>query len=255
MLRPLFALFALALLPVAASGQPMPKPEREFRAVWIATVNNIDFPTEKALPVERQRAELLQALELARSLKLNAVIFQVRPQCDAVYRSSIEPWSEFLTGEMGRGQQFDPLEFLVAEAHRRGIQVHAWFNPYRALHPAARTVSENHISKRRPALVRAYGKYLWLDPGDPEVRKYSLRVVLDVVRRYDIDGVHFDDYFYPYPEKDAGGATIPFPDDATWQKYRGAGGRLSRDDWRRKNVEDFIASVGRGIKRTKPWVL
>ena len=249
-----FALFLFIFLGIAAQSQSLPKPEREFRAVWIATVANIDFPTNKTLSVEQQKAELLQNLELARSLKLNTVIFQVRPQCDALYKSSIEPWSEFLTGEMGKAQSFDPLEFLVAEAHKRGILVHAWFNPYRALHPAAKTVSENHISKRRPDLVRKYGKYLWLDPSDSEVQAYSLSVIKDVARRYDIDGVHFDDYFYPYPEKDASGARIEFPDEANWQKYKNLGGKLSRDDWRRKNVNDFIASVGREIKRIKPGI-
>jgi uncharacterized lipoprotein YddW (UPF0748 family) len=250
-----FTLSLLIFLTITVQSQSLPKPERELRAVWIATVDNIDFPTKKTLSVEQQKAELLQDLELAQSLKLNAVIFQVRPQCDALYKSSIEPWSEFLTGEMGKAQSFDPLEFLVAEAHKRAILVHAWFNPYRALHPAAKTVSENHISKRRPDLVRKYGQFLWLDPGDREVQAYSLRVVMDVVRRYDIDGVHFDDYFYPYPEKDASGAEIEFPDDTNWQKYKNLGGKLSRDDWRRKNVSDFIESAGREIKRIKPGIL
>ncbi|HKR02830.1 MAG TPA: family 10 glycosylhydrolase [Pyrinomonadaceae bacterium] len=255
MRKQIFTLLLLSLLSITAHSQSLPKPEREFRAAWIATVDNIDFPTRKDLSVEQQKTELLESLELARSLKLNAVIFQVRPQCDALYKSNIEPWSEFLTGEMGKAQSFDPLEFLVAEAHQRGILVHAWFNPYRALHPAAKTVSENHISKRRPDLVRQYGKFLWLDPGDPEVQAYSLSVVMDVVRRYDVDGVHFDDYFYPYPEKDAGGAEIEFPDDVSWQKYRTSGGKLARDDWRRKNVNDFIEAVGREIKRIKPEIL
>jgi uncharacterized lipoprotein YddW (UPF0748 family) len=156
---------------------------------------------------------------------------------------------------MGRAQTLDPLAFMVAEAHKRGILVHAWFNPYRALHPAAKTVSDDHISKRRPDLVRRYGKHLWLDPSDPEVRRYSLSVVRDVLRRYDVDGVHFDDYFYPYPEQDAAGARIEFPDDANWQKYRNGGGKLSRDDWRRKNVDDFVKSVGREVKRLKPRAL
>jgi uncharacterized lipoprotein YddW (UPF0748 family) len=251
----ILALFLLMLLTITAQSQSLPKPEREFRAVWMATVDNIDFPTRKTLSIEQQKEELLENLKLVQSLKLNAIVFQVRPQCDALYKSSIEPWSEFLTGEMGRAQSFDPLEFLVAEAHKRGILVHAWFNPYRALHPAAKTVSEKHISKRRPELVRKYGKYLWLDPSDSEVQAYSLSVVMDVVRRYDIDGVHFDDYFYPYPEKDASGAEIEFPDDANWQKYKNLGGKLSRDDWRRKNVNDFIESVGHNIKRIKPKVL
>jgi uncharacterized lipoprotein YddW (UPF0748 family) len=255
MAGPLFTLLLLILLAAGAQCQSIRKAEREFRAVWIASVDNIDFPTQKALRVEQQKAELLEDLELARSLKLNAVIFQVRPQCDALYKSEIEPWSEFLTGQMGRAQPFDPLEFLIAEAHKRGILVHAWFNPYRALHPAAKTVSDSHVSKRRPDLVRQYGKYLWLDPSDAEVRRYSLSVIEDVVRRYDIDGVHFDDYFYPYPEKDAGGAKIEFPDDANWGKYQSRGGRLSHDDWRRKNVNEFIESVGREIKRIKPETL
>ena len=250
----LFLVLLATYMAIAAQAQPMPKPDREFRAVWIATVDNIDFPTEKTLSIEQQKAELVRSLELAKSLKLNAVIFQVRPQCDAVYKSEIEPWSEFLTGEMGKSQAFDPLEFLVAEAHKRGILVHAWFNPYRALHPAAKTLSENHISKRHPEWVRKYGKYLWLDPSEAEVRKYSLSVVMDVVRRYDVDGVHFDDYFYPYPEKDANGAKIEFPDDANWQSYKNQGGKLSRDDWRRKNVNDFIDLVGREIKRIKPEI-
>jgi uncharacterized lipoprotein YddW (UPF0748 family) len=253
--KPLLTLSVAIVITVAAHGRQMPRPEREFRAAWIATVDNIDFPTRKGLPVEQQQAELIQSLELVRSLRLNAVVFQVRPQCDALYKSEIEPWSEFLTGEMGRPQSFDPLAFLVTEAHRRGILVHAWFNPYRALHPAATTVSEGHISKRRPDLVRRYGKYLWLDPSDREVRRYSLSVVKDVVRRYDVDGVHFDDYFYPYPEKDAAGVRIEFPDDANWQRYRNGGGSLARDDWRRKNVSDFIESVGREIKQIKPEVL
>ncbi|HEV2862933.1 MAG TPA: family 10 glycosylhydrolase [Pyrinomonadaceae bacterium] len=247
--------FIALFLAVAAQGQPARRAEREFRAVWVATVSNIDFPTQKTLTAEQQKAELLQTLELARSLKLNAVVFQVRPQCDALYASDVEPWSEFLTGEMGRAPSFDPLAFLVDEAHRRGILVHAWFNPYRALHPSAKTVSENHISKRRPELVRQYGTHLWLDPTDPEVRRHSLNVVADVVKRYDVDGVHFDDYFYPYPERDAGGARIEFPDDANWRKYQDRGGKLSRDDWRRKNVNDFIKEVGRAVKRIKPEIL
>ncbi|MCA1626023.1 MAG: family 10 glycosylhydrolase [Acidobacteria bacterium] len=240
---------------ISANGETLPKPAREFRAVWVATVANIDFPSKATLSVEEQKAEILKTLDLARELKLNAVVFQVRPMCDALYDSKIEPWSEFLTGAMGKPQNFDPLQFVIVEAHQRGILVHAWFNPYRAYHPAAKTVSENHISKRRPDLVRKYGKYLWLDPSERDVQSYSLSVILDVVKRYDIDGIHFDDYFYPYPEKDASGNRIEFPDEANWQKYKNTGGRLSRNDWRRKNVNDFIEAVGRETKRIKPYVL
>ena len=256
-------LFIFNLLTIAfpVCAQEMPGPPREFRAVWVATVDNIDFPTKKDLSITQQKAELLAILDLAKKLRLNAVIFQVRPMADAVYKSDIEPWSEFLTGEMGKPQAFDPLEFIVAEAHKRGILVHAWFNPYRAYHPAAKTVSANHISKLRPDLVRQYGKYLWLDPTEPDVRKHSLNVILDVVRRYDIDGVHFDDYFYPYPENDAAGKRIEFPDDKRWQEALrsidadNSGSDQShaaqRDNWRRANVDLLIQAVGREIKRIK----
>jgi uncharacterized lipoprotein YddW (UPF0748 family) len=249
---------------VPARAETLPTVLREFRAVWIATVENIDFPSRKNLSVEEQKAEILKDLELVVSLKMNAVIFQVRPMCDAVYESRIEPWSEFLTGSMGKAQAFDPLKFIVAEAHKRGILVHAWFNPYRAYHPAAKTVSPNHISKRRPDLVRKYGNYLWLDPSDAEVQKYSLSVILDVVRRYDIDGVHFDDYFYPYPVSE-NGVKVEFPDDKNWQNYLETAQKMSttkmrriplkRDDWRRENVNDFIESVGREIKKIKPEIM
>jgi len=222
-------------------------------------VDNIDFPSRKNLSIDEQKAELLADLDLAKKLRLNAVVFQVRPMADALYKSDIEPWSEFLTGEMGKPQAFDPLEFIVAEAHKRGILVHAWFNPYRAYHPASKTISSNHISKTHPEMVRQYGKYLWLDPTDKDVQKYSLNVILDVVKRYDIDGVHFDDYFYPYAEKDAAGNKIDFPDDKNWEAYLKSGGTkralLDRDDWRRANVSTFIESVGREIKKVKPDVL
>lgn len=246
-------------------AQNLPKVEREFRAVWIASVDNIDFPSAKNLSIEQQKAEIIKDLELAKSLKMNAVIFQVRPMADALYESKIEPWSEFLTGKMGKSQAFDPLKFIVEEAHKRGILVHAWFNPYRAYHPSAKTVSPNHISKTRPDLVRKYGKYLWLDPSDAEVQEYSLSVVLDVVKRYDIDGVHFDDYFYPYAEKDENGNKIEFPDDANYKKYMQTAMRFStsgkkriplgRDSWRRMHVNRFIDAVGREIKKIKPEIM
>ena len=245
----------LSLLVLQANAQPRPKPLREFRAVWIATVDNIDFPSRKGLPIEDQKRELLASLDLAKKLRLNAVIFQVRPMADAVYRSSLEPWSEFLTGEMGKSQDFDPLEFVVAEAHKRGILVHAWFNPYRAYHPAARTMSDDHVARRKPTIVRQYGRYMWLDPTSPEAQRHSLEVIQDVIRRYDVDGVHFDDYFYPYAENDAAGNAIDFPDDQNWLVYQKAGGKLARDDWRRMNVNSFIESVGREIKRIKPDIV
>ena len=259
----LFALSAMpSLLPIRKNPsqkrlkkESLPQVEREFRAVWIATVDNIDFPSQKNLLQDQQRQELLNILDLAQNLRLNAVIFQVRPMADAVYKPGLEPWSEFLTGQMGLGQDFDPLEFLVAEAHKRGILVHAWFNPYRAYHIAAKTISNDHISKLHPEFVRQYGRYMWLDPTDQAARDWSLNVISDVIRRYDIDGVHFDDYFYPYKEKGADGKDIDFPDDNNWQKYQSSGGKLSRSDWRRQAVNTFIEAVGREIKRIKPEIV
>jgi uncharacterized lipoprotein YddW (UPF0748 family) len=169
-----------------------------------------------------------------------------------MYDSKIEPWSEYLTGAMGKAPEpfYDPLAFAIEEAHRRGMELHAWFNPYRALHKShTGNISREHISKTHPELVRSYGEYLWLDPGERDVQEHSLRVVMDVVKRYDIDGVQFDDYFYPDPS----GVNRDFPDQASWQKY-GAGGKLSRADWRRENVDAFIHSVYTSIKAAKPWV-
>jgi uncharacterized lipoprotein YddW (UPF0748 family) len=239
-----------------ASSILPPTPERELRGAWIATVANIDWPSTNTLTSSQQKAELINILDRARALKLNTLIFQVRPSCDALYASTIEPWSEYLTGTMGKPPQpyYDPLAFAVEEAHRRGLELHAWFNPYRARHEQAKSpIAATHVSRTRPQLVRQYGKYLWLDPGEKDVQDYSLSVVMDVVKRYDIDGVHFDDYFYPYKEKDSSGREIDFPDEASWQRF-GADGKLSREDWRRENVNVFIHRVYESIKAAKPWV-
>lgn len=250
-------------MPVALWSQALPPVPREFRAVWVATVDNIDFPTKKNLSIDAQKAELTAIIDLAKKLRLNAIVFQVRPMTDAIYASKLEPWSEFLTGEMGRSQAFDPLAFLVAESHKKGILVHAWFNPYRAYHPAAKTISDGHVSKTKPSIVRQYGRYIWLDPTDAEAKLYSLNVIEDVVRRYDIDGVHFDDYFYPYAENDAAGKKLEFPDQINYDAYLkttgvrtgGEGIPLDRSDWRRSQVNDFIESVGRKIKKIKPEIV
>ncbi len=233
-----------------------PSPNREFRAVWVATVGNSCWPSKPGLPTDQQKAELIAILDRAAALNLNAVILQVRPACDALYQSSLEPWSEYLTGLQGRAPApfYDPLAFAVAQAHQRGLELHAWFNPFRAHHAqAVSPIAPTHITKVRPDLVRSYGKNLWLDPGDPETRAYSLRVILDVVKRYDVDGVHVDDYFYPYPEKNAAGLEQGFPDGATWTKY-GVKSGLARDDWRRYNVDLFMQQLYHGIKAEKPWV-
>ena len=260
----LFACFAGAVSAVTLnaprstlSAQDPPPARREFRAAWVATVGNIDWPSRPDLDTWSQQAELLAILNRAVALHLNAIIFQIRPGTDALYDSRLEPWSEYLTGRQGRPPEpaWDPLAFAVAEAHKRGLELHAWFNPYRAryarpLSDAART----HVSRTAPSLVRQYGSYLWMDPGDPDVRGRALKVVLDVVKRYDIDGVHIDDYFYPYRENDTSGHSIDFPDSATYARYRKGGGTLSRDDWRRRNVDLLVEALTRGVHATKRWV-
>jgi uncharacterized lipoprotein YddW (UPF0748 family) len=236
------------------TGLTPPEPRREFRGAWIATVANINWPSKPGLSVTAQKAELLALLDTARENNLNAILFQVRPACDAFYPSDLEPWSEYLTGTMGKAPNpaYDPLAFALSAAHRRGLELHAWFNPFRARHHSAQSpASPTHISRTRPDVVHRYGNYLWLDPGQPAARQHSLAVILDVVRRYDIDGVHFDDYFYPYPEKDVRGGTVPFPDREAWEK-QGAG--LSRAAWRRRNVDTFVQEVQKAIRNQKPWV-
>ena len=238
-------------LPVA------PEVPREFRASWVATVDNIDWPSRRDLTTAQQQQELIAMLDRTKALGMNAMVFQVRPAADAMYPSSIEPWSVYLAGAQGRAPlpAWDPLAFVVREAHARGIELHAWFNPYRARHPSDRSALDpTHIASARPALVKRYGSYLWMDPGEPAVIEQSLRVIEDVVRRYDVDGVHIDDYFYPYKERDRNGTLIPFPDDESYAAYTQTGGALQRDDWRRANVDTFVKQMYDRVKQAKPWV-
>jgi uncharacterized lipoprotein YddW (UPF0748 family) len=247
---------ATAEVPPITRGGGCPAVEREFRGLWVATVDNVDWPSKPGLTTRQQQLEWIIILDRAVRMHLNVIVLQVRPCCDAIYDSKIEPWSEYLTGQMGRAPQpyYDPLAFAIEEAHKRGLELHAWFNPYRAHVRASKSpISRNHVSVTHPSLVRTYGKYLWLDPTVPATRDYSLSVIMDVVRRYDIDGVHFDDYFYPYPEK-SGDVEVEFPDDASWARYQKTGGKMSRNDWRRENVSLFVRSVYEEIKKEKPWV-
>ncbi|MDX2219832.1 MAG: family 10 glycosylhydrolase [Burkholderiales bacterium] len=244
---------------------PPPLP-REFRAAWVATVANIDWPSKPGLPVAEQQRELIAIVEKARELNLNALIVQVRPSTDALYPSTLEPWSEFLTGEQGKPPQpfYDPLDMWVREAHARGIELHAWFNPYRARHTkAVGPNAKNHVSNTLPQAVKNYGGFHWMDPGDARAADHTMSVILDVVKRYDIDAVHIDDYFYPYPvPQDPAAAVEPgkpvverdFPDDPTWQAYVASGGKLARNDWRRDNVNRLIERIYSGIQKEKPWV-
>lgn len=229
----------------------VPEPLREFRGAWIAVVHNLDWPSSPGLSVRAQQAELTALLDKAVSLNLNAIVFQVRPEGDAVYSSSIEPWSPYLSGSMGVSPGYDPLAFAVKEAHRRGLELHAWFNPFRALAGNDYRASSTHAAREHPEYVRPYGSQRWLDPGEPWVRERALTVIRDVVRRYDVDGVHIDDYFYPYPNKDKSGNKIPFDDQASYARY---GGGQKRDDWRRANVNNFVRSFYSIVKTEKPWV-
>ncbi len=240
-----------------AQGDPSgrtPSAEREFRAAWVATVDNINWPSKPGLSVEQQQKEAIELLDLLYNNNFNAVIFQVRPHCDALYSSELEPWSYYLTGEQGKAPDpyYDPLEFWIEEAHKRGIELHAWLNPYRAHHIAGGEVTETSIVKKRPDLaLYLEAGFWWLDPALKGTQDQTYNVVMDLIKRYDLDGIHFDDYFYPYPDynnfKD-------FPDDKSWQAYQSGGGKLSRDDWRRQNVDVFIERLYKGIKKEKPYV-
>ncbi len=248
-------LFAL-LLPAFLGAQTPPAVTREFRGLWVATVANIDWPSKPGLSTWEQQRELLAILDRAAALKLNAIVFQVRPGADAFYASSFEPWSQFLTGRQGRAHEpaWDPLAFAVEAAHKRGLELHAWFNPYRAAYVTDTAIARNHISRTNPEMIWKYDRYLWMNPGDSTVRTRSVRAIVDVAKRYDVDGVHIDDYFYPYPVNDVAGKKIDFPDSATYAAYLKRGGKLSKDDWRRDNVDRLVEAIYKGVHAAKPWV-
>ncbi len=237
-----------------AGPEDVPKAQREFRAAWVASVANINWPSEPGLPIEEQKQEAIALLDLLKEHNFNAVIFQVRPQCDALYESELEPWSYYLTGEQGKAPDpyYDPLQFWIEEAHDRGIELHVWLNPYRAHHKEGGPVTDRSIVATRPDIVvELKDGYWWLDPGKLGTQDHSFGVVMDIVQRYDIDGVHFDDYFYPYPSYNH---DEDFPDNDSWEEYANDGGPLSRADWRRANVNAFIERVYKAIKKEKPHV-
>ncbi|HET8778468.1 MAG TPA: family 10 glycosylhydrolase [Agromyces sp.] len=231
----------------AAAGTFGPR-KRELRAMWISSVVNIDWPSRTGLSAADQQAEFLHWLDVAERFNLNAVFVQVRPTADAFWPSPLEPWSQYLTGVQGQDPGYDPLGFIVEEAHRRNLELHAWYNPYRVSMQAdpAKLVPE-HPARQHPDWVWPYGGKLYFDPGLPEVQEHIQQAILHSVEHYDLDGVHFDDYFYPYP---VAGQVIP--DDATYAAH-GAG----FDDiaaWRRHNVDTFVHSISERIKALKPWV-
>ena len=257
---------------IIGSSDTPPAAPREFRAAWVSTVANIDWPSKQNLNAAQQQAEAIAILDRVKGMNMNAIVLQVRPSADAIYASQIEPWSEYLTGAQGKAPQpwYDPLKFWVTEAHARGLELHAWFNPYRARHDGARSpAAPNHITRSNPSAVKRYGKFMWMDPGEESASKQTLDVILDVVRRYDIDGVHLDDYFYPYPieatpavagnqaaldGKPASKAELDFPDTPAWERYLSGGGKLDRASWRRQNVDHLIEDMYTGIHREKSWV-
>jgi uncharacterized lipoprotein YddW (UPF0748 family) len=233
-----------------------PSAPREFRAAWVASVDHIDWPSRRGLAPVQQREEAIAMLDRARSLGLNAMILQVRPAGDALYASALEPWSEYLTGEQGRAPQplWDPLAFWVEQAHLRGLELHAWFNPYRARHFSATTpLVAPHLAVTQPLAVKPYGDMSWMDPAEPASAERLLAVVADVVRRHDVDGIHIDDYFYPYPIKQDG-AEVPFPDEPAWRRYQAGGGRLARAPWRRNHVDLLVQALYRTVHEIKPHV-
>lgn len=223
--------------------------QREFRGAWITSVWNVNFPSQKGLSGEQQQQELRVILDRLQSLNFNAVILQVRPEGDALYASAREPWSVWLTGIQGRPPEpfYDPLEFLVSEGHARNIEVHAWFNPFRAKTSQSEANKPPHFETLHPEAVYDYGNDRWMDPGLPVVQDHTYEVILDVVRRYDIDGVHIDDYFYPYPI-----AGQEFPDRVTYESYLQEGGTLELAAWRRENVNRIVKRLSEGIRAAKP---
>jgi len=245
---------------VAIADEP-PQAPREFRAAWVATVANIDWPSRPGLDSAQQQAEIRSILNTAQRLKLNAIVLQVRPSADAIYPSALEPWTEYLSGEQGKPPSpvYDPLQTWVDEAHQRGIQLHAWLNPYRARHSTAKSaLAADHIANTNPEAVKTYGDQLWMDPAEPVAVQRTLDVVTDLVKRYDLDGIHIDDYFYPYPvfAPDLLGATseVDFPDEPAWQRYTAAGGQGTRADWRRNQVNQLVQRMYAAVHQDKPWV-
>ncbi|MEU9391362.1 family 10 glycosylhydrolase [Streptomyces sp. NPDC048324] len=238
---------AVAAGAATAGGEPRRRrAAREMRGVWVATVTNRDWPSKPGLTADRQRAELIAILDRAVEDRLNTVIFQVRPTADALWPSPYEPWSQVLTGTQGGDPGWDPLGTAVEQAHARGLELHAWFNPYRiANHTDPARLVATHPARTHPDWVVTYGGKMYYNPGLPEVRTFVEKAILDAVRKYPLDGVHFDDYFYPYP---VAGQT--FDDDAAYDRY--GGGFASRADWRRDNIDKLVRETAAGIKRIRP---
>lgn len=245
-LKNLILIFVLLLsVGAVAQTQSSPYPKREFRGAWIQAVNG-QF---RGVPTEKLKQTLIDQLNSLQGAGINAIIFQVRPEADALYASNIEPWSRFLTGTQGKAPSpyWDPMQFMIDECHRRSMEFHAWVNPYRVKTSLNNTLAPGHIYTEHPEWFVTYNNQLHFDPALPESRNYICKVVADIVSRYDVDAIHMDDYFYPYPAKGA-----DFPDDASFARY--GGGFNNRDDWRRSNVNLLIQKLHETIRGVKPWV-
>jgi len=248
-LTPISGILLICLLLAGDAHSQKP----EFRAAWIATVENIDWPSKKGLPVEMQKLEFTSLLDMHLKNGMNAVVVQIRPVADAFYPSMLEPWSEYLTGTQGKAPEpfYDPLQFMIEETHKRGMEFHAWLNPYRAVFNTARSsVAHNHPTRLHPEWFVDYGDASkttrYFNPGIPAAQDFVTKVIRDIVKRYDVDGIHFDDYFYPYrlPGKE-------FPDAKAYEQF---GKGMTKDAWRRSNVDSIIVKLGKVIKEEKPWV-
>jgi uncharacterized lipoprotein YddW (UPF0748 family) len=238
-------LFLLSLLSVGAQTTSKRYPKREFRAAWIQAVNG-QF---KGMSPEKMQSTLISQLNSLQEAGINAIIFQVRPEADALYKSSIEPWSRFLTGTQGQAPfpAWDPMQFMIDECHKRCMEFHAWINPYRVKTNLNVQLAPNHIYNSHPEWFVTYGNQMFFDPALPESRSYICKVVSDIVSRYDVDGIHMDDYFYPYPV-----AGADYPDDYSFKIY--GGGFTNKADWRRSNVNVLIRKLHETIRAIKPWV-
>lgn len=248
MKKALVVLVSLGLALTALFAQEPPK--REFRGAWLHIVGNQQIKTMTREQIQDWFIRTLDALE---EQGCNAVIFQVRPQADAFYISDLEPWTRFLTGEQGVAPDplWDPLQFMIDACHARGMELHAWLNPYRVTSNDREQLSPEHLYFKKPGIFKRYGKQLYFDPGEPESVAHTVKVIADIVTRYDVDGIHFDDYFYPYPVK-----FEEFHDDASFVKYAADQGfeYWQKGDWRRNNVETLIHAANDTIKAIKPWV-
>lgn len=245
-------LFTIGMALCFAFAPLFAQPKREFRAAWIATVANIDWPSSPKLTTEQQKQEMLKLLDTYQALNMNAIVFQIRPTADAFYQSELEPWSRFLTGKQGVAPDpfYDPLTFVIEEAHKRCIDVHVWLNPYRTLNTDdLKLLSPNHLFFKEPHLFVKYGTQYYFNPALDETRAFVNKVVADIVTRYDIDAIHFDDYFYPYKVKGE-----EFPDSADFAKNPCGFFPTQKDDWRRDNVNLVISELQKTIKDIKPWV-